>query len=735
MFTPARSRIASRRSIVVAALLAGLAPAAHALPAFSGAEGPGADATGGRNGDVYHVTNLLDDHDGTIAGSLRYGLVNAPAAGRTIVFDVGGTIRLTPDPHNSTHTWLRSGKANITIAGQTAPGEGITIIGQGATLSGDNWILRNLKFRPGQDHRRPGILTNDGISNKLQNSIIDHVSISWADDEALSSTDAVRNTTVQYSILGEGLNYTLADGSKHAFGALISSEVNDAKLSYHHNLFVHLSTRNPRLGSENGTGAILNFSNNVVYNWSGRAGYSINLKPSRTNYLGNYYVAGPNTIATDRVFYSPDTATRIYHGSTNLVDMDKDGVLDGGAFNFTGPQFQGTYTQESSPFDVASGYVQSAADAAPQVLDHAGANWWDRDPIDARQVRDVRNGTGAIINYINDAPKDPSYQYDATGFPIYPEVHRPADFDTDLDGMADAWERAHDLDPSTATDRTGDFDADGYTNLEEYINDLAAFPAPVAIRWQGDSGRYAEISNWGVSQTIPANTVTHWQPSRYDAAHIDSGVVTVDSVGQHARRLAIASGAADAASLRVTDGWLNVADLIEIGGTATSAGTLVLSGGELTASIITKGAAGAFEFTGGVLHAGVVAFDLENQGGTLAPGNSIGHTHVQGDLTLSSGVLEIELTSGGSDTVLVDGLLTLGGELQVVLLDGLTPSLGDRWTFAAADEIGGAFIDITDGFELQRDGDLLVLVAVPEPSIASLITAGVGVIALRRRTH
>ena len=120
-----------------------------ALPAFPGAEGPGADATGGRAGDVYHVTSLSDDQNGTIPGTLRYGLNNAPAGGRTITFDIGGTIHLVPDVNKSTGTWLRTGKSNITIAGQTGPGNGITIIGQGTKFSGSNVIFRHVKMRPG----------------------------------------------------------------------------------------------------------------------------------------------------------------------------------------------------------------------------------------------------------------------------------------------------------------------------------------------------------------------------------------------------------------------------------------------------------------------------------------------------------------------------------------------------------------------------------------------------------
>lgn len=635
------------------------------IPAFPGAEGPGADASGGRGGDVYHVTNLLDDHDGTIAGSLRYGLATAPTGGRTIVFDVGGTLNLVADVHNSTHTWLRSGADNITIAGQTAPGPGITIIGQGAKLSGDNWILRHVKFRPGQDQSRPGVLTNDGITNNLQNSIIDHVSVSWADDEGLSSTDFVENTTVQYSIIGEGLNY-----NDHSFGSLISSENDDAKIGYHHNLFVHNRSRNPRLGSEVGTGAITSFTNNVVYNWYGRSGYSFE-RPSRTNYLANYYIAGIDTRSTDVVFYSPDAQTILYHDDTNRVDMNKNGAVDGVVFGFSGPQFSGTYQEALAPFDVPSGHVQSAADAVNQVLDYVGAAWWDRDPVDARLTDDVRNGAGVTIDHIDDAPQDPNYSYDSEGYPIYGVTQQAPDFDQDGDGMPGWWELKHGLDP-TVPNHNGDFDGDAYTDLEEYLNELGAFPAPTAIEWMGGDGDFAQSQNWGIRQSVPFDTYTHWQPSRYDVAVIPSGNAAVAAVGQHSGTIKVAPQPGQSAGLSVAEGWLEIAESLEIAAAGAN-GVVSLSGGELRVASITKGSGGSFTFTGGVLSADSVGFDLLNAGGTIAPGQSAGQTQVLGDLTIEAGVLEIELggaaADGEFDRVTVGGNATLAGTLEVSLLE------------------------------------------------------------------
>lgn len=713
------------------------------IPAFPGAEGPGSNATGGRFGDVYHVTNLLDDANGTIPGSLRYGLKTAPPEGRIIVFDVGGVIQLAAGP--GTTTWLRSEAPNITIAGQTAPGPGITIVGAGTKFSGNNWIVRHITIRPGQHQLNPGTYTNDGISVYLQNSIIDHVTVSWYDDEGISATDAVKNTTIQYSIIAEGLNY-----NSHAYGALISSENDDALISYHHNLFVHNRSRMPRLGSEKGTGAITNWSNNVIYNWTGNAGYSVAAQPSRTNFLANYYIAGPNTSTSNRVFSGGGLDTQIYYAG-NMVDMNKNGQIDGVPFNFSGSQFTGTITHAAAPFPVESGYVQSAAEALEQVLNYAGARWWNRDPNDARVIADVRNGTGQFINYVTDVPNLPAfsqypYPYDSKGLPAYEPVYRPADWDTDQDGMPDFWERAHGLDPYNP-DYAGDFDNDGYTNLEEYLNELAAFPAPKPLVFQATvNNRYAVQNNWEL----------RWQPSRFDEAQINSGAVVVDAVGQHAGTLKLAANIGDEAELLVTAGWLQVHKRLLVGaagngrllqtggqvlvteavilGSATGQGEYELSGGLLNSpALLQDGQGGRFIFTGGILQVGLIGFDLTVSGGTLAPGNSVGQTTVLGSLRIESGALEIELAGDQeADRLVVTGLLTLGGELRVRLSDGYQPAPDQRWLIITADAIEGDFQTVTPGFVIDRQPQAIYLVAVPETTTLTL-TAGLAGSLLRRR--
>ncbi|MCA9261386.1 MAG: hypothetical protein KDA61_19355, partial [Planctomycetales bacterium] len=587
--------------------------------AFPGAEGPGSTATGGRGGDVYHVTNLNFDKDGVTPGSLKYGINTAPAAGRTIVFDVGGTIF---HDGGGSNWWVRSGKSNLTIAAQTAPG-GVTIAGVGSKFTGDNLVVRNLAVRPNQDPINPTSFTYDGLATQATNSIFDHMSVTWFTDEGISATDAVNNTTIQYALIGEGLNY-----NGHSYGSIINTQNNDAPLSYHHNLYAHNSSRNPRLGSETGTGAIANFSNNVIYNWSSRAGYSaLNTdtgaqEPSRTNFLNNFYARGANRGST--IFSSAGDATQIYQ-SGNLYDGVQDGDFDD-AVAVTWANFSGVETQASTPFPVEAGFVESATAARDRVLDYAGANWWNRTSTDARIVASVRTGDGRIINSV------PAEEWD--DLLAAPLVSRDADWDVDRDGMPDAWEIRHGLDP-LVDDHNGDFDADGYLNLEEYLNELAAWPAPKPLEFNpSQSNRFAESGNWELA----------WQPSRFDQARIVSGDAIVDAVGQSVGAIDIAPDTGQTARLVVSQGALEVVGEIRIAESGAD-GRLVLSGGALRTGALTNGHGGSFEFTGGTLSADIVAFDLTNAGGVLSPGDHvgvapgarIGATMVTGDLTLQAG--------------------------------------------------------------------------------------------------
>lgn len=430
--------------------------------AFPGAQGPGACATGGRGGDVYHVTNLDGANDANPSpGSLRYGLNTVPAGGRTIVFDVAGTIRLSPAGRAG---WLATQASNVTIAGQTAPQPGITIMGQATKLTGKNVIVRHVKFRPGQDQKSPGVATNDGLWITGQNIIVDHLSVSWTDDELLSVTDSAEKVTAQYCVLEDALAALLVAGNEagksHSMGGIIGSDVGNTTIAVHHSLYAHSATRNPRFGSETTPGSTNEWSNNVAYNWGKPCGYAGTDQAYRANMRGNYYIAGSDS-APEMMFNAAGVAGSIYWNG-NFTDLNKNGKIDGAAA--AAGMLTGKYTVASSPFNAAYPSPDTAEVALDKVLSTAGAFYWSRDRIDARVIDDVKKGTGAIPDLPNST--EWSELWNATT-----PVKRPAGFDTDGDGLPNAWESAHGLNPNDASD--GNKVEGDYTNLENYLNQAA----------------------------------------------------------------------------------------------------------------------------------------------------------------------------------------------------------------------------------------------------------------------
>jgi pectate lyase len=401
---------------VVAPAAAGSAPALAPV-AFPGAEGFGAQATGGRGGEVYHVTNLNDSGSGSFRDAVS-------EENRIVVFDVGGYISLASPLHVS---------SNITIAGQTAPGDGVATRGYQVSFSdSENVIVRYMRFRHGltPDQNRDAI-TMDGAST----IVFDHVSASWGRDENFSINSS-QNITVQYSIISEGLE-------PHSCGGLVQSD----GVTLSHNLYAHNKTRNPK------SKGVLQYVNNVVYNWGSDAyilGDSAGI--SNANALGNYFVAGPSTSGAP---YSRANANYMIYADGNYYDGDKDGQLDG---RETTDADLGPATIMDQPFDFPDIAVQSAQDAYETVLAEAGASL-HRDVIDERLVDDVRNESGALIT-------DPAA---VGGFGQLNGGSAPAD--GDRDGMPDAWEDAQGLNPDDPSDAHGT-DASGYTNIERYLNGL-----------------------------------------------------------------------------------------------------------------------------------------------------------------------------------------------------------------------------------------------------------------------
>jgi hypothetical protein len=427
------------------------------LGAFPGAFGAGANASGGRGGDVYYVTTLADGG----AGSLRTGISGAPAGGRTILFKVSGNIAL-----NST---LTVNKPNITVAGQSAPGDGICIQDQSFNIAANNIIVRHLRTRLGTNDlaEADGMWINGGT-----NIIVDHVSASWSVDETLSTSRAVANLTVQNCFITESLKNSIHEKGEHGYGGIISAET-DVTFTYHHNLYAHNSSRNPRVGSDSQAGTLrLDFRNNVVYDWGFYAGYSGDINENvDINYVSNYFVAGPITTQT-KAFVGGATTTRIYQ-SGNFIDNDKDLLFDGS--NTGWGMFGGTMTQLAVPLDVPAMPTDSAPVALQRVMAQAGAMPWRRDAIDQRIVASVRNHTGTTIDFINPTtfPGDYITNNGSIGVNPWPTLaSETAPTDTDNDGMPNYWELAVGLNPNNAVDRNNT-DVSSYTELEVYLNWLA----------------------------------------------------------------------------------------------------------------------------------------------------------------------------------------------------------------------------------------------------------------------
>jgi len=416
------------------------ATGAPALLAFAGAEGFGAYARGGRGGDVYHVTSLADSGP----GSLRYGIATATGP-RTIVFDVSGTIDL--------QSKLVINKPYLTLAGQTAPGGGITLRGWTTTISGTHdVIVRYLRFRPG-DIACPR-MQDDALSvDRSQNIIIDHVSASWSVDETLSVTSSDR-VTVQWSIISESLRASCHEKGAHGYGSLL--RYGNGGLTFHHNLYAHHDSRSPRIGDDLG----VDFVNNVVYDWGNMPGYSGEASEgtTRISYVGNYLIAGPSTRESRRAtaFIGGSASTHLYQAG-NLIDANRNGIRDGVDTGWA--MFTGAFTRREVRFDFPTVRTDAATTAYARVLAGAGASRV-RDAVDRRIVAEVAGETGRIIDS----------QQQVGGWPALEPGTAPPD--TDQDGLPDDWERQHGLDPHDPSDRNRAAGG-GSTFLEQYLDWLA----------------------------------------------------------------------------------------------------------------------------------------------------------------------------------------------------------------------------------------------------------------------
>lgn len=429
----------------LAGLMLSLAAAAAASaaepPAFPEAEGFGAAATGGRGGEVYEVTTLADAGPGSLRDALSRG-------DRTVVFRVSGTIHL--------QSRLDVRGDNVTIAGQTAPGDGICLRGHELMISGvENVVVRFLRLRPGDEAGRE----HDALSiRNSRNVIVDHCSMSWSTDSLNDVTHGSGNVTVQWCILAEPLNQSVHVKGAHGYGTGWGGHVKGGG-SYHHNLIAHCESRAPRIGYQKGERGLIDCRNNVIYNTG--AGGAYGGEDNDFNYVANYYRAGPSTKAKDVIFDVWSEGSRAYFAG-NFVE----GQEAIGRDNRAGVRFRKGSAEEClvpEPFDVPPVKTDPADVAFGRVLESAGAVRPRRDAADERVVNDVRQRTGRIIN----SPAD------VGGWPELKSAEPPPD--ADRDGMPDDWERARGLDPANPADGRA-VAADGYTNLEHYLNELAAAP-------------------------------------------------------------------------------------------------------------------------------------------------------------------------------------------------------------------------------------------------------------------
>ena len=440
------------------------------LRAFPGAEGYGSMATGGREGRIVAVTNLGDDGE----GSLRWALRQHSGQPITVVFNVSGLIELKSQ--------LRLNRANYTIAGQTAPGDGICIMGDKVNLGGSsNFIVRHIRFRIGAIDNPNGSI---GIEN-ANNFIVDHCTFGWSGEENMTIYDN-KMSTIQWCILHEGLYESGHDKGRRSYGSQWGGET----ATYHHNLLAHNYNRSPRFNGAraNDHNVLIDYVNNVNYNWgSANACYGGDLTNSthRANFVNNYYKPGPARPGNQssnfiRASYgSVPNRIAVWYMSGNY--MEGSANTSKNTDNYAGLNI-GDYPSSVTlaqcisavPFTVPYPVTtETAQEAFISVL--AGAGAFPRDAVDRRIVEETRTGTanhGGVFN--NNSPNSGIIDKpeDAGGYPTYNTL--PAPTDADGDGIPDYWETANGLNPNDPADGTSKTLSKGtYTNLEVYLHDLS----------------------------------------------------------------------------------------------------------------------------------------------------------------------------------------------------------------------------------------------------------------------
>ena len=433
--------------------------------AFPGAEGAGKYTVGGRSGKVYYVNTLEDTTVGdknTREGSLRWCLNQKGA--KTILFKVAGVIFL-----NSTLEI----KDSTTIAGQSAPGDGICIANYPVTVKGDEVIVRFLRFRMGDRMN----LQEDALGGKrCKNVIIDHCSMSWSTDECSSFYDN-ENFTMQWCILAESLRSSTHKKGNHGYGGIWGGH----KASFHHNLLAHHDSRNPRMCgarySDEADLELVDFRNNVIYNWGQNSGYAG--EGGRYNFVNNYYKAGKESSNKNRIFApNADIGSNkqqagvwgMFYLSGNYVHGYTDVTNDNSLGLQPVPETKDKKELLScTEFDVAKINTETAEEAFVSVLAKAGASY-KRDKTDTRVLNEVKEGLTPVRASGNGGTRAGHIdsQEDVGGWENYTDNPSDVIDDKNIDGIPDGWlEKNY---PSGK--KANDVNEEGYTYLEVYLNSI-----------------------------------------------------------------------------------------------------------------------------------------------------------------------------------------------------------------------------------------------------------------------
>lgn len=425
---------------------------------FPGAEGFGVSTPGGRGGKIIKVTNLHDSGPGSLRAAIE---ADGP---RIVIFEVAGIIDL--------HDKLVISDPFITIAGQTAPSDGICIRGEGLLIKTHDVVLRYLRIRPGSidfgDENEWGaidaITIGSDMREEVYNIVIDHCSLSWSIDEIVGIWNDSHDITIQYCIISEALHDSKHPKGPHGMGMLVGK--NATNISIHHNLFAHNYWRNPLINGE----TFADFRNNIIYNAGGLASHidkPTSVQSLKINYVGNYVIKGPDTqtknelSVNDRakdhvsIFIENNLGPNVSAETDDNWNMVKV-VLDDPTLEPNVNKLS-LERRATSEYNIPAILTTDPKDALKSIFQTAGAVFPVRDPIDSKIINDVKQRTGRIVNNKSSHFDWPGYGYSAIAL------------DSDDDGMPDFWEEKFSLSPHIY-DSNGDLDKDGYLNIEEYLN-------------------------------------------------------------------------------------------------------------------------------------------------------------------------------------------------------------------------------------------------------------------------